>query len=102
MRHTELYIESVQGRRLTEHRTEDVAGYLAELGRLGRMEDWHFRQAVDAIRKLFELLGHRDLATTPIYTRLLRRGGLAVQSPMDRLGGGRSLLPRLGPTVPPR
>jgi hypothetical protein len=45
-------------------------------------------------------IDHRDLATTPIYTRLPRCGGLAVQRPMDRLGGEGSLLPRLGPAVP--
>jgi len=57
VRRAELYIESVQGRRLTEHRPADVSGYLAELGRLGRLEDWQFRQAVDAIQKLLELVG---------------------------------------------
>ncbi len=51
VRRAELYIESVQGRRLTEHRPADVNGYLAELGRLGRLEDWRFRQVVDAIQK---------------------------------------------------
>jgi hypothetical protein len=57
VRRAELYIESVQGRRLTEHRPADVNGYLAELGRLGRLEDWRFRQVVDAIQKLLELVG---------------------------------------------
>jgi hypothetical protein len=50
VRRAELYIESVQGRRLTEHRPADENGYLAELGRLGRLEFWQFRQAVDAIQ----------------------------------------------------
>jgi hypothetical protein len=57
VRRAERYIESVPGRRLTEHRPADVNGYLAELGRLGRLEDWQFRQAVDAIQKLLELVG---------------------------------------------
>ena len=57
VRRAERYIESVPGRRLTDHRPADVNGYLAELGRLGRLEDWQFRLAVDAIQKLLELVG---------------------------------------------
>ena len=46
VRRAKRYIESVPGRRLTEHRPADVKGYLAGLGRRGRLEDWPFRQAV--------------------------------------------------------
>ncbi len=38
------------------------------------------------IRTVQELLGHRDVTTTMIYTHVLNRGGLGVLSPMDRLG----------------
>lgn len=41
------------------------------------------------IRTVQELLGHRDVATTMIYTHVLNRPGLAVRSPIDRLGAGR-------------
>lgn len=37
------------------------------------------------IRAVQELLGHRDVATTMIYTHVLNRGGRGVESPADRL-----------------
>ena len=37
------------------------------------------------IRTVQELLGHRNVATTMVYTHVLNRGGLGVRSPADRL-----------------
>jgi site-specific recombinase XerD len=37
------------------------------------------------IRTVQELLGHKDVATTMIYTHVMNRPGLAVVSPLDRL-----------------
>jgi len=37
------------------------------------------------IRTVQELLGHRDVNTTMIYTHVLSRGPAGVQSPADRM-----------------
>ncbi len=45
----------------------------------------HLPESGYDIRTVQELLGHKDVKTTMVYTLVLNRGGLGVRSPVDSL-----------------
>ncbi len=45
----------------------------------------HLLESGYGIRSVQQLLGHRSVATTMVYTHVLNRGGLAVRSPLDQV-----------------
>jgi hypothetical protein len=49
----ECYLRSAPRDSLALHRAEDVHAYLDSAGRSGKLEDWQFRQLVDALEILF-------------------------------------------------
>lgn len=91
-----LYRDSEDGMAYRHHLHESVvqkavkrAGSLSKIGK--RVTCHTFRHSFAThlldngydIRTVQELLGHRDVRTTMIYTHVLKRGGKCVKSPAD-------------------
>jgi site-specific recombinase XerD len=45
----------------------------------------HLMEGGTDIRTVQDLLGHKDVATTQIYTHVMQKPGLGVNSPLDQL-----------------
>ena len=97
---TRLYVDRVTGQRRRHHLHESVlqravktALQAAGVAKHASCHTFrhsfatHLLEDGHDIRTVQELLGHRDVATTMIYTHVLNRGPAAVRSPADRLLG---------------
>lgn len=84
IRRHHLHLESVQKALRKAARAADLAKPVSPHV-LRHAFATHLLMAGHDIRTIQELLGHKEVETTMIYTHVLNRGGRGVLSPLDRL-----------------
>ena len=70
-------------RQASEMSEPEVRAFVNDLAVRRRVAASKQNQALAAALLHWDVLGHRDVRTTMIYTHVLRRGAMGVRSPLD-------------------